>query len=68
MTDFSDFFHMPLMVRCKNLKCGDVHRSMIQMDEKTFKSPGTVLENNSEQCPKCGKMSTYSKKDYFFRP
>jgi len=66
MTDFSDLSHMPLMVKCRNPKCGDVHRSMIQVDEKTFES--TVLENNSEQCPKCGKMSTYSKKDYFFRP
>jgi hypothetical protein len=39
---------------------------MIQMDEKSFKS--SVLENNSEQCPKCHKMSRYNKKDYFFRP
>lgn len=52
-----------MMVKCR--KCGDEHRSMIQMDEQSFKS--SSLSNNSEQCSKCGQMSTYNKSDYFFR-
>jgi RNA polymerase subunit RPABC4/transcription elongation factor Spt4 len=53
-----------MMIKCKNSKCGAVHPSMMQMDENTFKT--STLTNNSEQCPKCGKMSTYNKPDYFF--
>jgi len=54
------------MVRCK--ECGDEHPSLlIQMDEKQFNNPTIVLKNNSEQCPKCGKRSTYNKPDYFFK-
>jgi uncharacterized Zn finger protein len=53
---------IPLMVKCKN--CGTVHPSAIQVDETSFKT--TTLTNNSENCPKCGKMSTYNKPDYFF--
>jgi hypothetical protein len=38
---------------------------MIQMNEQSFQS--STLSNNSEQCPKCGRMTTYNKSDYFFR-
>jgi len=53
----------PLKVRCKN--CGYVHASMIQMTPEVFRT--SILRDNSEQCPRCGKMSTYNKEDYFFR-
>ncbi len=52
-----------MMVKCK--KCGNEHPSMIQMDETSYKT--STLSNNSEQCPKCGQMSTYNKEDYFFK-
>jgi hypothetical protein len=55
----------PLMVRCKNLQCGHVHASMIQMTPESFRT--SILRDNSEQCPKCGRTSTYNKDDYFFR-
>ncbi len=54
---------MTLMVKCKH--CGYEHASAIQMPYEAFKT--STLEHNSESCPKCGKMSTYDKKDYFLK-
>jgi translation initiation factor 2 beta subunit (eIF-2beta)/eIF-5 len=52
-----------MMVKCR--QCGDEHPSMIQIDQESFKT--SALSNNSEQCSKCGKITTYNKSDYFFR-
>jgi hypothetical protein len=56
---------MPLMVRCK--ECGFEHPSEIQMDQKSFEDPNTILENNSEGCWQCRKLSTYNKPDFYFK-
>jgi hypothetical protein len=50
------------MVKCK--VCGESHPSAIQMDKTSFQT--SILSNNSENCQKCGKMSTYNQEDYFF--
>ena len=54
-----------LFVKCKNLSCGYEHPSAIQVSRQSSETSG--LSNNSEQCPKCGQMSTYNKPDYFFK-
>jgi len=54
---------MVMMVKCKS--CRYEHDSGIQMDDESFKA--STLSNNSEQCPRCGKTSTYNKEDYFFK-
>jgi predicted nucleic-acid-binding Zn-ribbon protein len=51
-----------MVLTCKN--CGIEFRSAIQMPEETFAT--AVLRDNSEQCPRCRKSSTYSKPDYRF--
>jgi len=59
---------MPVMVKCKI--CGEKHPSGIQVGstkEEFLKMAQTnILSNNSENCPKCGKMSEYGGTDYFF--
>lgn len=53
-----------LNVRCK--LCGHEYPSrLIQMPKSAFAT--SVLANNTEPCPKCGKPSTYNKADYFFK-
>ena len=51
-----------MMIKCRD--CGNEHPSIIQMDTSDFKSAN--IHENSEQCPKCGSVSTYKKSDYFF--
>jgi Zn finger protein HypA/HybF involved in hydrogenase expression len=51
-----------MMIKCRD--CGHEHPSDIQMDTSDFKS--AKIHNKSEQCPKCGSVSTYKKSDYFF--
>ena len=34
------------------------------MDKKAFRV--AVIQNNDEECPKCGKHALYDKEDYFF--
>jgi hypothetical protein len=53
------------MVKCKNPSCGFEHQSAIQMDEISFQTAS--LSNKNEDCPQCGKVSTYDKPDYFLR-
>jgi hypothetical protein len=55
---------MPLAIICKNRKCGFRHPSELQMDKKAFRI--TVIQANSEKCPKCGKYALYDKQDYFY--
>ena len=57
--------NMPLMVKCPH--CKREHPSAIQMDPQSFKS--SVLEQNVESCPFCGRSAPYSKSlgDYFFK-
>jgi endogenous inhibitor of DNA gyrase (YacG/DUF329 family) len=56
---------MPLMVRCPH--CKREHPSAIQVDPQSFKT--TILEQNVESCPYCGKSAPYSKSlgDYYFK-
>jgi uncharacterized Zn finger protein len=54
---------MTVMVKCKS--CGEVHKSGIQLDEATFQT--ITLTNSSENCSKCGAVSTYNKEEYFFQ-
>jgi hypothetical protein len=61
----SSFFIMALMIKCKNPSCGFERPATIQIDEISFQTKS--LSNNSENCPKCGQISTYDKPDYFFR-
>jgi hypothetical protein len=56
---------MALMVKCKNPSCGFEHPSTYQMDEIAYQVAS--LSNMSEECPQCGRVSTYDKPDYFFR-
>jgi Zn finger protein HypA/HybF involved in hydrogenase expression len=51
-----------MMIKCRN--CDHEHPSDIQMDTSDFES--AKIHNKSEQCPKCGSVSTYKKSDYFF--
>jgi len=59
---------MPVVVKCK--ECGNIHASAIQWgDKESFykAAPNSIMSSNSEQCPKCGKMSTHSNTDYSFQ-
>jgi hypothetical protein len=56
---------MALMVKCKNPSCGFEYPSANQMDEIAFQVAS--LSNMSEECPQCGRVSTYDKPDYFIR-
>jgi len=51
-----------MMAKCKS--CGEKHYSGVQMGESSFAT--ATLTNISENCPKCGAISTYNKGDYFF--
>jgi len=53
------------MVKCPH--CGFEHASPIQMDKQSFES--SIVEQNVESCPKCGKSAPYSKArgDYYFK-
>ena len=51
-----------MMIKCKD--CGHEHPSIIQMDVSDFKTAN--IYEKSEQCPKCDRVSTYKKSDYFF--
>ena len=51
-----------MMVKCRD--CGHEHPSIIQMDTADFRT--ARINEKSEQCPKCGSVSTYKKSDYFF--
>ncbi len=53
-----------MFILCKNRKCGFRHPSELQMDKKAFRV--AVIQNNDEECPKCGKHALYDKEDYFF--
>lgn len=55
---------MTLLVKCKY--CGFEHPSAIQIEMSFEALKTSELLNNSEDCPKCGKMSTYSGKDYYY--
>jgi hypothetical protein len=52
------------MVKCKS--CGFEHHSIYQMDKASFEDPTVIMTNYNENCPRCGKPSTYDKSDYFF--
>jgi hypothetical protein len=51
-----------MMIKCRG--CGHEHPSIIQMDTADFRI--ARINEKSEQCPKCGSISTYKKSDYFF--
>ena len=51
-----------MMIKCRD--CGHEHPSMVQMDIVDFRI--ARINEKSEQCPKCGSVSTYKKSDYFF--
>jgi ribosomal protein S27E len=51
-----------MMIKCRG--CGHEHPSTIQMDTSDFKA--AKIPERSEECPKCGNVSTYKKPDYFF--
>lgn len=51
-----------MMIKCRD--CGHEHPSIIQMDIVDFRI--ARINEKSEQCPKCGGVSTYKKSDYFF--
>jgi ribosomal protein S27E len=51
-----------MMIKCRG--CGHEHPSIIQMDTSDFKA--AKIHEQSEQCPKCGNVSTYKKSNYFF--
>jgi hypothetical protein len=45
--------------------CGGAFPSAMQMDPRTFE--GIRLSNLLECCPKCSRVSRFSKTDYLFR-
>jgi predicted RNA-binding Zn-ribbon protein involved in translation (DUF1610 family) len=51
-----------MMIKCRD--CGHEHPSIVQMDIVDFRI--ARINEKSEQCPKCGSVSTYKKSDYFF--
>jgi ribosomal protein S27AE len=51
-----------MMIKCRD--CGHEHPSIIQMETYDFKT--AKLNKKRELCPKCGRVSTYHKSDYFF--
>jgi hypothetical protein len=55
---------MTLVVKCR--ECGSVFPSMIQIDQLEY-GKTTILEDRTETCPKCAKISAYSTKDYWFQ-
>lgn len=50
------------MLTCKT--CGQVFRSGIQMDPKSFET--STLSNNAESCRHCETVHSYDKGDYHF--
>ncbi|MFE4430827.1 hypothetical protein ACFRH9_28295 [Peribacillus butanolivorans] len=55
---------MTLMVVCTNPNCKKEFPAMIQMDQRSFQTAN--LTNNSQPCPHCKKMISYSKNDMKF--
>jgi DNA-directed RNA polymerase subunit M/transcription elongation factor TFIIS len=56
--------YMTLVVKCRG--CGYVFPSMVQIDQLEY-GKTAILEDRTETCPKCGKISTYSTEDYWFQ-
>jgi hypothetical protein len=46
-------------------RCGVAFPSAMQMDPRTFE--GIRISNSLECCPKCSRVSRFSKNDYLFR-
>jgi endogenous inhibitor of DNA gyrase (YacG/DUF329 family) len=55
---------MTLVVKCR--ECGSIFHSIIQINQLEYDKTA-ILEDRTETCPKCGKNSTYSTKDYWFQ-
>ena len=52
-----------LVVKCKN--CGFEFPAATQMNEEALMAIN--IENNNESCPKCKRISAYTKSDYYFK-
>lgn len=55
---------LPLMVICKNRKCGFRHEPELQMDKKDFRI--ATIERNSEKCPRAVNALCTRKRITFF--